>query len=187
MPTSRRHIFGPWAAEQEVHGTVKDVLGKGRSRKLQVIWEECSNISMVSPRVLQRDDYCAMLQELDNESVSSQSGDEEVVTQEEEEQEVERLDEVAINDEIALLRPHDTNWAVTEGISVDCFQGTNSTFSMIWNFTSPVAQRTVLDYFCAMFPMSNTTEWIRKTNVLLNNMKQRSLSEFEYFRFWGMI
>ena len=103
-----------------------------------MIWDERSDISTVSPRVLQRDDSCAMLQELDNESVSSQSG-EEVVTQEEEEQEAERLDEVAVNDEIALLRPHGTNWAVTEGISVDCF-----TFSFVWNFTSPVAQRTVL-------------------------------------------
>ena len=183
-------IFGPWASEREVHGTVKDVLGNGRSRKLQVIWDECSDISTVSPRVLQRDNSCTMLQE-DNESVSSQSGEEEeevpVVSQEEEEQELERLNEEAVDDEIALLRPHDTNWVVTEGISVDYFQGTMSTFSMVWNFTSPVAQRTVLDYFCAMFPMSDATEWIRKTNVLLNNLKQRSLSEFENFRFWGLI
>ena len=51
-------IFGPWASEREVHGTVKDVLGNGRSRKLQVIWDECSDISTVSPRVLQRDNCC---------------------------------------------------------------------------------------------------------------------------------
>ena len=71
-------IFGPWASEREVHGTVKDVLGNGWSRKLQVIWDECSDISTVSPRVLQLDNSCAMLQE-DNESVSSQSGEEEEV------------------------------------------------------------------------------------------------------------
>ena len=177
-------IFGPWASEREVHGTVKDVLGNGRSRKLQVIWDECSDISTVSPRVLQLDNSCAMLQE-DKESVSSQSGEE--VSLEEEEQAVERLDEEAVDDEIALLRPHDTNWAMTEGICVDYFQGTKSAFSLVWNFTSPVAQRTVLDYFSAMFPMSDTREWIRKTNVLLNDLKQRSLSEFEYFRFWGLI
>ena len=105
---------------------MKDVLGKGRSQKLQVIWDECSDISTVSPCVLQLDDSCTMLQELDNKSVSSQSGEEEVVTQE-----VERLDEVAVNDEIALLRPHGTNWAVTEGIRMDCFQGTKSTFSLV--------------------------------------------------------
>ena len=71
-------ILGPWASEREVHGTVKDVLGNGWSRKLQVIWDECSDISTVSPRVLQLDNSCAMLQE-DNESVSSQSGEEEEV------------------------------------------------------------------------------------------------------------
>ena len=64
-------IFGSLAAEQEVHGTVKYVLGKGWSQKLQVIWDECSDISTVSPRVLQLDDSCTVLQELDNESVSS--------------------------------------------------------------------------------------------------------------------
>ena len=100
---------------------------------------KCSDISTVSPWVLQLDNSCAMLQE-DNESVSSQSGEEEeVVSQEEEEQAVERLDEEAVDDEIALLRPHDTNWGVTEGISVDYFQGTKSAFSLVWKFTSPVA------------------------------------------------
>lgn len=81
--------------------------------------------------MLQLDKSCAILQE-DNESVSSQSGEEEEVSQEEDEQEVERLDEEAVDDEIALLRPHDTNWVVTDGISVDYFQGTKSAFSLVW-------------------------------------------------------
>ena len=86
---------------------MKDVLGNGQSRKLQVIWDECSDISTVSPRMLQLDNSCAMLQE-DNESVSSQSG-KEVLSQEEEKQ-VERLDGEAVED-LEELKVHKSSYA----------------------------------------------------------------------------
>ena len=91
------------------------------------------------------------------------------------------------NDETSLLRPHNTDWRLTEGVQVDQFQGPKTILSFTWDFGHPVAQRTSLDYFCAMFPMLQATEWKEKTNKKFNEMKRKSLSESEFFRFWGLI
>ena len=32
-------IFGPWASRNEVHGTVIEILGTGRTWKLRVKWD----------------------------------------------------------------------------------------------------------------------------------------------------
>lgn len=45
------------------------------------------------------------------------------------------------NNDTSLLRPHDTDWMLTEGIQVDHFQGPKTTLSLTWDFSHPVAQR----------------------------------------------
>ena len=36
-------VFGSWAKQKEVHGSIVEVVGCGRGRKLKVKWDECDN------------------------------------------------------------------------------------------------------------------------------------------------
>ena len=138
---------------------------------------------MLSPRALQLhvDDPVAIEDDVEC-SISSRS---ESNTSDDE---VDLSGEIAEeNEETSLLRPHNTDWMLSEGIQVDQFQSPKTILSFTWDFGRPVAQRTSLDYFCAMFPMLQATEWREKTNQKLNEMKRKSLSESEYFRFWRLI
>ena len=149
-------------------------------------WDECDDVSVLSPRALQLhvDDPVAAIEDDVECSISSRS--ESNTTDDEVESEL--SGEIAEeNDEISLLRPHNTDWRLTGGIQVDQFQGPKTILSFTWDFGHPVAQRTSLDYFCAMFPMLQATEWREKTNENLNEMKRKSLSESEFFRLWGLI
>ena len=87
-----------------------------------------------------------------------------------------------------LLKPRGTNWEVKpDGVVFDYFQGSQSMFKLIWDSENPDGHKNPYDYFCLMFPMSDVPDWIEKTNSRLSELKRRSLSTAEYFRFWGVI
>ena len=164
----------------DVHGTVVEALGTGCTRKLRVKWDD---VSVLSPRALQlhvNNHVVAM----EDDSECSGSSSESDTTKGEVERSGEEAQE---NDETSLLRPHNTDWMLTEEIQVDHFQGPKTILGLTWDFGRPVVQRTSLDYFCIMFYMQQATEWIEKTNKKLNEIKRKSLSESEFFRFWGLI
>ena len=49
-------VFGPWAKQKEVHGSIEEVVGHARGRKLKVKWDECDIVFYSAPRALQLDD-----------------------------------------------------------------------------------------------------------------------------------
>ena len=115
-------IFGPWASRSEVHGTVVEVLGTGRTRKLRVKWDECNDVSVLSPRALQLHVNNHVVAMEDDSECSGSSSESDTI-----EGDIEQSGEEAHlaqeNDETSLLRPHNTDWTLTEGIQVDHFQG----------------------------------------------------------------
>ena len=139
---------------------------------------------MLSPRALQLHVNNHVVA-IEDDSECSGSSSESDTTEGEVERSGEEAHLAQENDETFLLRPHNTDWMLTEGIQVDPFQGPKTILGLTWDFGRPVVQRTSLDYFCVMFPMQQATEWIEKTK--LNEMKRKSLSESEFFRFWGVI
>ena len=69
-------IFGPWASRSDVHGTVVEVLGTGRTRKIRVKWDESDGVSVLSPQALQlqvNNHVVAMEDDLECSGSSSES------------------------------------------------------------------------------------------------------------------
>lgn len=175
-------VFGPWAAKSELHGSVIECVGVGRTRKLKVKWNECDDISILSARSLEIDDLCASVEAVEESTDSESSIDEEAGdSMDYSEGWQSDLEEPGVSQ----LRPHGTEWAVeTEGIQIDYYDGARRHLDFIWTFDNPVEQRSPLEYFCAMFPMVEATFWIEKTNTRLAEMKRKPLSKCEYFQTW---
>lgn len=114
-------VFGPWAAKSELHGSVIECVGVGRTRKLKVKWNECDDISILSAQSLEIDDLCASVEAVEESTDSESSIDEEAGdSMDYSEGWQSDLEEPGVSQ----LRPHGTEWAVeTEGIQIDYYDG----------------------------------------------------------------
>ena len=165
-----------------IRGTIKRLVGHGRSRQWEVDWDYSTKSSFVHARslTLHHDDARS------SHDGSSSSSDEDLSDEDHGPSAIPTIPVVPAAVP-SVLDPHGLHWEHVTEIRLDTNQIPKQSFTVKWPNDLPHSNKRPIDYFWAMFPRDGFDQFLLHTNLALQEAQQKELSLQEFYKFFGLI